>query len=90
MEAPPPSYVPTTPPTGLRIPCSTDAPFPSKEDLAEPCVVDLDGSPVYLASALVGSDAVHPAKVVKRGDAVECMVSWGGQSLWRCTVDQGS
>ncbi|POY72740.1 hypothetical protein BMF94_4147 [Rhodotorula taiwanensis] len=72
----PPPYSPsvTAPPAGLRVPCSTTAAFPT--DMAGPAPLkDLDGSPVWVASALfMDGSAVHPCKVA-RG---RVMISFGG------------
>lgn len=61
---PPPPYSPapstsaSAPPAGLRVPCSTSTPFP--QELAGPAPLrDLDGSPVWVASALFKDGAVR-------------------------------
>ncbi|GAA5882151.1 hypothetical protein JCM3774_002943 [Rhodotorula dairenensis] len=74
---PPPPYSPAPaapPPAGLRVPCSTSTPFP--QELAGPAPLrDLDGSPVWVASALFDDgSAVHPCKIA-RG---RVMISYGG------------
>ena len=58
----PPQY--QTPPSGYRIPLSTDTPFPpNTQDLGEPPFRDADGvSPVYIGSALM-EKSVHPCKI---------------------------
>ncbi|GJN94746.1 hypothetical protein Rhopal_007838-T1 [Rhodotorula paludigena] len=70
----PPAYTPSTPPAGLRVPCSTDQPVPNEALIGSAPFVDLDGSPVYVASAIMGANAVHPCKVA-RGLV---MVAYGG------------
>ena len=61
---PPPPYSPapstsaSAPPAGLRVPCSTSTPFP--QELAGPAPLrDLDGSPVWVASALFKDGSVR-------------------------------
>ncbi|GAA5821793.1 hypothetical protein JCM10212_005331 [Sporobolomyces blumeae] len=72
----PPPYAPSNPPAGLRIPCSTSAPFPAQATTGQAPFKDLDGSPTYVASALVGDGkSVHPCKVVGNG---RVMISFGG------------
>ncbi|GAA5917914.1 hypothetical protein JCM5296_002098 [Sporobolomyces johnsonii] len=74
----PPAYAPSAPPAGLRVPCLSTAPFPGL-DLTGPAPFrDLDGSPVYVASALMGNSSVHPAKLVATAQGPRCMVSYGG------------
>ncbi|GAA5932883.1 hypothetical protein JCM1841_004625, partial [Sporobolomyces salmonicolor] len=74
----PPPYAPAAPPAGLRVPCLSTAPFPGL-DLTGPAPFrDLDGSPVYVASALIGASSVHPAKLVATAQGPRCMVSYGG------------
>ncbi|GAA6035419.1 hypothetical protein JCM8097_000246 [Rhodosporidiobolus ruineniae] len=72
----PPAYAPSTPPAGLRVPCSTQAAFPSTSTTGPAPFQDCDGAPVYVASALVGTNAVHPCKYVAGRN--ECMISYGG------------
>lgn len=80
MEPPPPQYESSVPPAGVRVPCTTEAALPQEQEFGSPACVDLDGSPVWIGSALVdGGRAVHPCKVVKRGKNVEVMVSYGGK-----------
>lgn len=62
LPPPPPPYSPapstSAPPAGLRVPCSTSTPFP--QDLAGPAPLrDLDGSPVWVASALFKDGSVR-------------------------------
>ncbi|GAA5840348.1 hypothetical protein JCM5353_002790 [Sporobolomyces roseus] len=71
----PPPYVPSAPPAGLRVPCSTTNAFPSAHLTGKAPFKDLDGSSVFVASALVGGGkSVHPCKVANG----RCMVSFGG------------
>ncbi|GAA5877816.1 hypothetical protein JCM16303_000248 [Sporobolomyces ruberrimus] len=73
--APPPPYAASTPPAGLRVPCSTTNPFPSSDLVGKAPFQDLDGSLVYVASALLeGGKSVHPCKVTNG----RCMISYGG------------
>ncbi|GAA5828612.1 hypothetical protein JCM11251_000874 [Rhodosporidiobolus azoricus] len=72
----PPAYTPSAPPAGLRVPTSTQTAFPSADLVGKAPFSDLDGSPVYVASALVGSNSVHPCKV--NAGRLECMISYGG------------
>lgn len=62
LPPPPPPYSPAPaaapPPAGLRVPCSTSTPFP--QELAGPAPLrDLDGSPVWVASALFKDGSVR-------------------------------
>ncbi|CAA7266858.1 unnamed protein product [Cyclocybe aegerita] len=51
------------PPSGFRVPLSTDAPFPPPEQAGEPAFYDADGvSPVFIGSALF-ENSVHPCKI---------------------------
>jgi hypothetical protein len=81
----PPAYSSTTtPPAGLRVPASTFSGFPSVDLTGPPPLRDLDGSAVFVASALVGTKSVHPCKVVNDG---RVMLSYGGvcwDMAWRC------
>ncbi|GAA6019737.1 hypothetical protein JCM10207_009247 [Rhodosporidiobolus poonsookiae] len=72
--APPPYASAQAPPAGLRVPTSTTSAFPPIQQTGPAPFADLDGSPVWVASALVGSNSVHPCKVA-RG---KCMISYGG------------
>lgn len=75
------------PPAGHRVPCSTEnnAPMPSIESIGPAPFNDLDGSPVYVVSALImdqrtGSvQAVHPAKANARFTP-PVRLSYGGAS----------
>lgn len=60
-----PSYpMQTPPPSGVRIPLSTGQPFPPSAQAGAPPFRDLDGSPVYIGSALFENpSAVHPCKI---------------------------
>lgn len=59
----PPQYQ-APPPSGYRIPLSTDTPFPQNlQELGEPPFRDADGvSPVYIGSALM-EKSVQPCKI---------------------------
>ncbi|KAM0787247.1 hypothetical protein ACM66B_006483 [Microbotryomycetes sp. NB124-2] len=74
-KGPPPAYsAPSRPAAGLRCPCTTGH-VDNVASLGQAPFVDLDGSPVYVVSALLeGGKSVHPAKYV-RG---QVMVSYGG------------
>ncbi|BGP20797.1 hypothetical protein JCM10213_008934 [Rhodosporidiobolus nylandii] len=65
MSSAPPAYAPSAPPAGLRIPCSTHSAPPSLDLSGPPAFTDKDGSPVWVASAIVGTTAVHPCKVAR-------------------------
>ncbi|GAA5946565.1 hypothetical protein JCM3775_002141 [Rhodotorula graminis] len=70
----PPAYTPEVPPAGLRVPCTSGTPIDSTVT-GPPPFADLDGSPVFVASALLGGGrSVHPCKFA-RGHA---MYSYGG------------
>ncbi|PCH42162.1 hypothetical protein WOLCODRAFT_152199 [Wolfiporia cocos MD-104 SS10] len=72
---PPPYQQP--PPSGFRVPLSTDAPLPSPEQLGRPVCLDADGhSPIYLGSAIL-ANAVHPCKVAPHLRP-PCRVPYGG------------
>jgi len=76
------------PPAGHRVPCSTEnnAPMPSIESIGPAPFNDLDGSPVYVVSALImdqrtGSvQAVHPAKANARFTP-PVRLSYGGREV---------
>mgnify|MGYP000681018995 CR=1 FL=1 len=75
MSGAPPAYSPQVPPAGLRVPCTTGAALDQTVTGPAP-FKDLDGSEVWVASALLGSRAVHPCKVARGG---KVMYSFGGQ-----------
>lgn len=78
----PPSYSPAaTPPAGLRIPASTTAAFPSHELTGPAPLRDLDGSAIFVASALVGQSSVHPCKVVAKEEGVTVYISYAGECM---------
>lgn len=84
MDAPP-AYAPNsnTPAAGLRIPTTTTSVWPEQQVGPAP-FQDLDGSPVYVVSAIFegGEKGVHPGKInARRG---ECMIAFGGESEWLC------
>ena len=61
----PPPYAPSQPappPSGFRLPLTTAAAFPDPQTVGQPPCYDLDGSPVYIGSALF-SNSVHPCKI---------------------------
>ncbi|KAF4613880.1 hypothetical protein D9613_007536 [Agrocybe pediades] len=60
----PPQYTQQPPPpSGYRIPLTTDAPFPGPEITLPPPFYDADGtSPVFIGSALM-EGSVHPCKI---------------------------
>lgn len=65
----PPPYTsaasqPAPPPSGFRIPLTATAAFPDPQTLGEPPCYDLDGSPIYIGSALLAT-SVHPCKIGK-------------------------
>jgi hypothetical protein len=69
----PPRAAPPTlnapPPSGYRIPLAPGQPFPQGAVGGPPPFRDLDGSPVYIGSALFnGPDSVHPCKIVPQFD----------------------
>jgi hypothetical protein len=64
------------PPSGYRIPLTTNAPFPGQQQAAQPVSKDLDGSPVFVGSALL-ERSVHPCKIVP-GLNPPCRVPYGG------------
>ncbi|KAL1697140.1 hypothetical protein GGG16DRAFT_120734 [Schizophyllum commune] len=86
--SPPPTYTARPPPSGYRIPLSTTQPFPARlEDLragrhppalGTPVCADLDGSPVYIGSALF-DDSVHPCKVGAHLQTYAAVAYGGGE-----------
>ncbi|KAH8118026.1 hypothetical protein DFH11DRAFT_1498014, partial [Phellopilus nigrolimitatus] len=73
---PPPYSRP--PPSGYRIPLTTEAPFPSMQQAGQAPCIDSDGiSPVYFGSALF-PNAVHPCKIAPHLHT-PCRVPYGGQ-----------
>ena len=67
----------TPPPSGFRIPLSTDAQLPSPQQLGQPVCYDADGrSPVFLGSAIF-PNSVHPCKICPHL-APPCRVPYGG------------
>ncbi|KAF8183915.1 hypothetical protein BJ912DRAFT_975533 [Pholiota molesta] len=59
----PPAYQ-APPPSGYRVPLTTDQPFPvNLQDIGQPPFHDADGvSPIYVGSALM-ENSVHPCKI---------------------------
>ncbi|SCV67356.1 BQ2448_6002 [Microbotryum intermedium] len=79
MSGPPPAYGAPPPAAGLRIPLTTvSSSFPSPDLVGTAPFHDLDGSGVWVASALMENQSVHPAKVVGDG---RVMVSYGGTEI---------
>ncbi|KAL1759347.1 hypothetical protein FB107DRAFT_287787 [Schizophyllum commune] len=86
--SPPPTYTARPPPSGYRIPLSTTQPFPARlEDLragthpptlGTPVCTDLDGSPVYIGSALF-DDSVHPCKIGAHLQTYAAVAYGGGE-----------
>jgi len=76
---PPPSYaVSATPPSGHRLPLTTDNAFPNQEQTRYPPFFDSDGAnPIFIGSAIMGS-SVHPCKL---GPTLNppCRVPYGGR-----------
>ena len=56
----------TPPPrSGFRVPLVTDADFPPPNQSGPPVCVDADGvSPVFIGSAMLYDDCVHPCKII--------------------------
>ncbi|KAF9048661.1 hypothetical protein BJ165DRAFT_1461542 [Panaeolus papilionaceus] len=50
------------PPSGYRIPSATNEPFPDPLQAGEPPFHDLDGSPIFIGSAIM-ENSVHPCKI---------------------------
>ncbi|KAI5122281.1 hypothetical protein M0805_002361 [Coniferiporia weirii] len=75
----PPAYSHSRPPpSGYRIPLSTDVPFPATVQAGHAPCVDGNGAwPVYFGSALF-PNAVHPCKIVPDLGATPCRVPYGG------------
>ncbi|TRM64693.1 hypothetical protein BD626DRAFT_489603 [Schizophyllum amplum] len=60
---PPPNYTPNPPSSGYRLPLATTQAFPANaQQLGPPPCTDLDGSPIYIGSALF-DNSVHPCKI---------------------------
>ncbi|SCZ96533.1 BZ3500_MvSof-1268-A1-R1_Chr8-2g10272 [Microbotryum saponariae] len=78
MSEAPPAYGAPPPAAGLRIPLTTVSAFPSPDLVGAAPFHDLDGSGVWVASALMENQSVHPAKVVRDG---RVMVSYGGAEI---------
>ncbi|KAF8992833.1 hypothetical protein BDQ17DRAFT_1392762 [Cyathus striatus] len=55
-------YAQAPPPSGYRIPLTSDSSFPEPLRSGEPPCRDLNGAPVYIGSALFES-SVHPCKI---------------------------
>ncbi|KAF7794804.1 hypothetical protein EIP86_005946 [Pleurotus ostreatoroseus] len=63
------------PPSGVRIPLTATAVFPTQQ-AGQPVAYDLDGSPVYIGSALMDR-SVHPCKICPRLNP-PCRAPYGG------------
>lgn len=77
-QSPPPSGPPpraTPPPSGYRVPLTATAAFPVQQ-AGQPVTRDLDGSPVFIGSALL-ERSVHPCKIVPNLQP-PCRVPYGG------------
>ena len=76
--SPPPSSAHTSaPPSGIRVPLTTTAPFPGPQQVGQPVAMDLDGrSPVFVGSAIL-EKSVHPCKIVPDLNP-PCRVPYGG------------
>jgi hypothetical protein len=81
-NAPPHPSFPTMnapPPSGYRIPLGPGQPFPQGLQAGPPPFRDLDGSPVFIGSALMTNpDSVHPCKIVPGFGAGAARVPYGG------------
>jgi len=65
LSSPPPyASVAAPPPSGFRIPLTATGAFPDPQTLGQPPCYDVDGSPIYIGSALMGN-SVHPCKIGK-------------------------
>ncbi|KAL5526567.1 hypothetical protein ACEPAF_8291 [Sanghuangporus sanghuang] len=65
------------PPSGFRLPLTTDGQFPGSQQAGQPPCFDADGiSPVFFGSALF-PNAVHPCKVAPHLSS-PCRVPYGG------------
>jgi hypothetical protein len=74
----PPPYTPPVPPaSGFRIALTSGDTFPTAHHSKEPPCRDLDGSPVYLGSALFDG-SVHPCKIAPHIPS-PCRVPYGGR-----------
>lgn len=72
-----PGYDSAPPPSGYRIPLSTDTPFPSSAQTGWPPLYDADGSsPIFIGSALF-ENSVHPCKIGPHLSP-SAMVAYGG------------
>lgn len=74
----PGAYSQRPPPSGFRLPLSTDSPFPHEAQIGSAPLRDADGvSPVYVGSALFAS-SVHPCKIAPSLHPTPCRVPYGG------------
>jgi len=78
-SSPPPYAIAATPPpSGLRIPLSSTDAFPDPQTLGQPPCFDMDGSPIYIGSALLGN-SVHPCKIGKHLSPYVAVPYGGGE-----------
>jgi hypothetical protein len=75
-DNPPPYSSVHPPPSGFRFALSIGGPFPKESHLLGPPFRDLDGSPVYLGSAIL-ERSVHPCKINPHHHHV-CLFPYGG------------
>ena len=59
---PPYAAAPPPPPSGFRLALTATGAFPDPQTLGQPPCYDIDGSPIYIGSALMGN-SVHPCKI---------------------------
>lgn len=79
-EDPPPAYADVPePPSGYRLALDVSSPFPASSKTMEPPCVDIDGSPVYVGSAIC-DNCVHPCKIAPQLIPA-CRVPYGGVEL---------
>lgn len=67
------------PPSGHRIPLDGKSPFPDESITGPPPFRDVDGSPVFVGSGIMG-DSVHPCKICPARSPA-CIISYGGQEI---------
>jgi hypothetical protein len=85
---PPPGYTPSSsttvqppvPPSGYRIPLSVPGPpFPGVERTRRAPFTDLNGTPVFIGSAIT-QHSVHPCKIAPNSSHT-CYVAYGGEEI---------
>ena len=75
----PPAYT-QHPPSGFRLPLTTDQPIPQPDSTGRPCAFDADGrSPIFFGSALLAT-SVHPCKIAP-ALTTPCRVAYGGKEF---------